>query len=319
MFNLSWGVKIGDFKLGMLDSVKITKSVEMLSDTAEVVLPAVCMNVALDVESKIKRGDKVVIELGYDGELVKEFEGYVESIRSDDDNLTIMCEDAIWLFKVPIKDKEYVNVDVKALLSDICSQVAGSLSVDCSYSFKYDKFVAQGTTGYDVLKKIQEEAKPNIYMKDNVLYVNPSYSEITNDKAVIYDFSVNIESSSLEYKRSDERKILVEIESTDKEGKVVKIEEGVAGGDRISLKMSGITDVESLKNLAKQELLARSYEGYEGSFTGWLVPVVEPCYKIELRDSDYEYKKGVYYVVATKVEFDSGGGKRELTIGKKIG
>ena len=54
-------IQVGDYKLGMLDKVEIHKSVELLADTATITLPSAQYNIALDVESKLKRGDKVAI------------------------------------------------------------------------------------------------------------------------------------------------------------------------------------------------------------------------------------------------------------------
>lgn len=45
-----YDIEIGDYKLGMLDKVEIRKSVEQLSDTAVITLPAAQYNNALEVE-----------------------------------------------------------------------------------------------------------------------------------------------------------------------------------------------------------------------------------------------------------------------------
>ena len=51
---------------------------------------------------------------------------------------------------------------------------------------------------------------------------------------------------------------------------------------------------------------------------GWLIPYVEPSYKLTIKDDDYPYKTGNYYVIATEVEFGSKGGSRKVTIGRRI-
>ena len=61
MFDISWLITVGSFRLSMLDSVEVIRSVEQLSDTAVIVLPGSVFNKAIEVEQKIKRGDKVVI------------------------------------------------------------------------------------------------------------------------------------------------------------------------------------------------------------------------------------------------------------------
>lgn len=79
MFTMKYDISIGRYKVGMLEKVEINRSVELLADTATIVLPAAEYNQALEVESKIKRGDKVVIVLGYEETgMVEEFSGWVQ-------------------------------------------------------------------------------------------------------------------------------------------------------------------------------------------------------------------------------------------------
>ena len=77
MFTLCYDIEIGDYKVGMLEKVEIHSSVELLADTAVITLPGTQYNSALDVEGKIRRGDRVSIRLGY-GEtgLAEEFSGW---------------------------------------------------------------------------------------------------------------------------------------------------------------------------------------------------------------------------------------------------
>ena len=307
----------------MLESVSIVRSVEQLSDTATIVLPGTVFNKALNIESQIARGDRVVVELGYDGVLVNEFEGYLESIQTDDSSIKLMCEDPIFLYRVGLENIELPSVSLKSLLNHVNAEVSKyypdekAFELACDYDFKYDKFVIANMTGYDVLKKVQEEAKPNIYLKNRTLHVHPQYIQVFGKQ--FYNFAVNIESSDLKYKQAEDRRLLVTVESKDKKGKVIKAEAGKHGGDKMHLKVAGITEVASLKRMAEEALAQKVYTGYEGSFTSWLIPYCDSGYKVRIRDTDYEFKNGMYYVLEVKVDFSKDGGKRTIKIGKKIG
>ncbi|MDR1896549.1 MAG: hypothetical protein LBR10_07155 [Prevotellaceae bacterium] len=74
-----------------------------------------------------------------------------------------------------------------------------------------------------------------------------------------------------------------------------------------------------MKRVAESEQSLWAYDGYEGSLTGWLLPYVEPAYKIRLLDSEYPRKNGNYYVIATETNFSSSGGVRKITLGRKLG
>lgn len=317
MYKMSWDIKIGGYRLKMVEKVSIKRSVELLADTATVTLPATVFNKTISIEDKIKVGDAVEIELGYNDDLKTEFKGYLKSIKTDGGSLTLELEDDIYLFRKSVKDEEMKDANVKKILENICSQVGG-FSVSCDYDFTYDKFVINNATGYDVLKKIQDEASPNIYLKDKVLHVHPQYAEIFGEAR--YDFSKNIEreGTDLKYKSEDERKFLIVVEGTDETGATVSMEKGVTGGDKMTLKLPGVSSRSSLEQKAQSVLEQKVYTGYEGSFQTWLVPYVDAGYKVAITDPDYEVKNGTYYVISVETTFSKDGGVRKVTLGKRV-
>ena len=322
MYDMTFDIRIGSYRLRMVDSVTVKTSVEELTDTAVITLPASVYNVALNVEDKIRRGDKVSIAFGYDGNNRTEFEGYLNSIKTDGGKLTLECEDAIYLYKVSIADEEIKNISVKELLERMNAAVANAhgvkIDLRCDYDFSYDKFVISNATAFDVLKKVQEEAKSNIYLKGKTLHVHPQYSEVLG--SVVYDFAKNVESEDLKYVRAEDRRLMVVIKGKGADGKTFQIEVGTTGGDKITLDRSGsgISDKASLKKMAEEELKRKNFTGYEGSLTGWLLPVCDAGYKVKIRDGEYEYKNGTYYVLAVETEFSQSGGKRKVKFGKKL-
>lgn len=317
MYRMSWNIRIGGFRLRMVEKVSIKRSVELLSDTATITLPGTVFNKAINIEDKIKVGDAVEIELGYNDDLKPEFKGYLKAIKTDGGSLTLELEDDIYLFRKSVKDEEIKNASVKSILENICSQVGG-FSVSCDYDFSYDKFVINNATGYDVLKKIQDEASPNIYLKDKMLHVHPQYAEIFGEAR--FDFSRNIErdGTDLKYKSEDERKLLVVVEGTDETGATVSVEKGTTGGDKMTLKLPGVSSKSSLEQKAKSVLEQKVYTGYEGSFQSWLVPYVDAGYKVTITDPDYEIKNGTYYVISVETTFSKDGGVRKITLGKRL-
>lgn len=312
---MCWKVTIGAYQLGMIESVEIVRSVELLSDTATITLPSAAFNKAFEINDKIKRGDAVKIELGYDDKLVTEFEGFLEQEpNTDNGSLILRCEDGLFQYRKSLENVVLKNCSVSDVLNHV-NKAIGGFTLKCDYDFKYDKFVINNATGYDVLKKIQEEAKPNIYLKGNVLHVHPQYSEIFGKAN--YDFSKNIETADLKYRNAEDRKVLVTIEYNGKDGKLHKIEEGSTGGERVNL-TGGTGDIKSLILQAKNEHVKRVYTGYEGTFDSWLVPYCDAGYQVKIVDLDYEYKTGVYYVLEVKTTFSKSGGARTVKIGKKL-
>lgn len=324
MLKLIHNIKIGNIHLRRLDKVEIRKSVENLCDTATISMPATVYNRPLSDIKQLKVGDSVHIQLGYDRDenLKTEFKGYLKSVQTTSEGVKIECEDDIYLFRVPMNDEEIKSPTVEQLLKKCIDAVAKvyniTLSIDCKYDFSYEKFTIHKATAYDILKKIQEEAKPNIFIKDRTLCVYPQfYGEFGRAK---YDFSKNIDADGLDliYKREDERKLLVEVTAKDSAGKEIKVIEGTPGGDKITKKLPFISNNESLKIVAKETLNLNIYTGYEGSFTGWLVPFCDTGYAAELIDPEEEFKNGTYYVTAVDIEYSPSGGKRKISLGKKL-
>ena len=318
MYKLSHRIEIGDWTVKRPSKVRIYRSVETLSDTAEVELPGMRGGQALEVESQISVGDAVKIELGYDGELREEFAGYVKRIGSDRGVVKIECEDELWQTRRGVEDKEYRNVSVAELLADVLKQ-CGIETVRCSYDFRYDKFAVVNATGWDVLKKVQEEVKPNIYIEGGELVVAPKYAGKESGRAA-YDFRRNVEKggTSLEWRKKEDRRIQVVVEGETRDGKRVRCEAGVTGGDKVTVKLPGVSDRESLQKRADEILEEKSYTGYSGRISGWLTPYCTANYIVSLHDPAYEYKDGEYYVTAVETEYGPGGGRRKIEIGKRL-
>ena len=115
MFKMCYNIEIGSYRLKHVESVKISRSVENLMDTATIVTPATVFNKALEVQDKLTVSSPVKIQLGYNDKLQTEFDGYLKSVKTDGGSLTLECEDALYLFNGSVKNAEYKNITVKNL------------------------------------------------------------------------------------------------------------------------------------------------------------------------------------------------------------
>ncbi|MDR0789636.1 MAG: hypothetical protein LBO06_02435 [Bacteroidales bacterium] len=135
MLEMNYKIQIGEFLVGMIDKVEIRKSIESLADIATITLPGVYINQALHIESKIKEGYAVKIQLGYNNDLITEFEGFVNVIKTDDNSIRIECEDDLYKFRKSLKDVELKNIKVNDLLTHIVNQIDGTMKIACNYDF----------------------------------------------------------------------------------------------------------------------------------------------------------------------------------------
>ena len=310
-----YDIQIGNYKLGLLQSVEIHKSGGLLADTAVVSVPGVVYNQSLDIEEKVKVGDPVMVRLGYDDKLVTEFEGYLQRVDTDDNSIIFNLEDNIYLTRKPVKDKQFSKITVKEIV-EYCLSEIGMKELNCTYNITYEKFIIKNANAYDVLKKLQDDTKANIYMKGTELNIHPAYVEKGGD--VYYDFAVNVEKSDLKYRNKDDRRFEIVVEGIGLDGKKKTVMVGTTGGEKRTVKVFNVMDDAALKQRGMEELKYLVYDGYEGSITGWLIPRVEPTYSAHVYDKEYEYKTGSYYVVSVTTTFDENGGTRKVELGRKL-
>lgn len=316
MYTLDFEVKIGEFYLGMVDSITIHKSVELLADTCEIVLPAARLNKALEVEEQIKRGDEVSVSIGYKEVGIKEeFKGYLQRISTDGGSIKLFCEDDLFQFRKDLPNEELKKISLADLLSKVVKGIGKNYKVNCSYTWVYDKFVIRDATGYDVLKKVQEECGADIYLKDGVLHIHPPGEVVGKER--FYDFAVNIEEAELSFKRAEDKKVKVVVKAIMPDGKVKEIEVGSTGGEKVEVKCHA-SDTASMKARGEAEVKRRTFDGYDGSITTWLIPECNPGDTASIHDGDYTYKDGTYFVRSVTTDFSEGGGKRKVELGYRL-
>ena len=321
LYHITYQIQIGAYRVQTLVSCAVHRSVEQLSDTARIVLPGTLHNAAVEVEDKIHVGDMVTISLGYSETGVQtEFKGYLKSIQTDGPNIILECEDQMYLWDVSVPDRQYNKktdgylTSIKTVLQYLAQHVDNACAIDCDFDFKYESLSIYKATALQVLKKIQEDTKADIYFEDGTLHIHPVYSKTGNK--VIYDMAVNVNASDLKYVRQKDKKLKVEVSYTDDKGLVRTKTFGL--GDKVVKRTVNSSDDESLQRAAENEYNLWCYDGYEGGLTAWLVPYCKPSDIAEVRDREYEYKNGSYYVVATDTEFSSSGGRRKVILGRKM-
>jgi hypothetical protein len=321
MLNIIWNIKFKTegvtYELKTVASIDIECNVDNLSDTAVITLPEAVMNQVLNIGNEVKRGSEVVIKSGYDNELKIEFVGFVQDVVTNDSSLKIMCEDALFLFRKGVKNVELKPTSVPKIAQLLIDQLDKTYTLVCDYTISYEKFVIHQATAYDVLKKIAEETKANIYFntEKKELHIHPPYVEKGGE--VIYCLQENVENSSLEFKKAIDRKVEVTVEKTNLSGKIESYTTGTTGGEKITLKVGSVSTAD-LKIIANAELIRRSADMYDGTIDTWGIPFVQPTYSAKIKDEDYPEKDGKYYVVGVTTSINESGFKRTVKIGIKV-
>lgn len=317
MVDMKYDITIGKYKVNSLISVEVRKSAGTMADTATIVLPGMAYNASLSIEDKVKRGDVVVIKLGYNDKLIQELVGKVKSI-SPNDLITIEVEDNMFDFRKDVENKQYSDVTVGDVIADLNAQIGGYTLVvgDGVNDVKYDKFTVQDATAYDVFDKIRQETSLHIFIKDKELHVHLKSTYKSGD--VNFDFETNVEESNLTYVTEFDKKVEVEMVGITRSNEKVKVTVGEKGGDKITVHRYNVTDEAALKAIGLEEMKKYRFTGYEGTITTWLLPYCTYGYSAKIKDPDYPLRDGTYYVEAVVTSFSEAGGKRTVTLGLKL-
>lgn len=303
------------FKLLLLAECSIDSNVELLADTAIIILPEAILNNVLNLNDKIKRGSSVTISLGYDGVLKEEFKGYVKEVSTNDSKLSIICEDELFQFRKPVSNKHFKKTSISKICEYLILELNSSVQLECDFDLGYNEFTIYQATAFDVLKKLAEESKANVYFKGGKLHFRAPYLEKGGN--VIYNLSRNVESSSLEFKTAADNPFEIVVESVQSDGKIKTVTKGSTGGEKITIRVGNMSP-DDLDRVAKAELDRRSADRYEGSIDSWLIPFCAPTFTAKIKDPDYPEKDGQYYVKSVKTTFSSSGGKRSIELGVRL-
>lgn len=314
---MNYDIRLGKYKVTHLLSCEVRKDANKLTDTATIKLSGMAYSKALEVENKIKRGDKVVIKLGYNDELPTEFNGYISNIATDN-TIVIECEDGMFLFKAEVKNKQYKKVEATEIVEDVAKQIGGFTVVKGAgtASVKFDKFTINDATAYEVFKKIKSETRLHIFVKDKELHIHLQHTYKGGN--VAFDFSKNIESSSLKYVKEEDKKVQINVIGMTRNNNKTNVLIGEPGGDKLTIHRYNISDKNSLKAIGKEEIKKHRYTGYEGDITGWLLPYCTYSYSAKVIDTDYDKRQGTYYIEAVTTTMNVAGGKRKITLGKLL-
>lgn len=295
-----------------VSSVEIESSWKLLTDRAVVVLPRNTTDFnKLNIKDLFRVGDKCEVWLGYNGDLVKEFEGYITRVFADVP-FRIELEDEMWKLK-----QVAVNVSMKAAtLPQLLNQILPSYSIDAlDVSLGTVRF--PNTTVAQVLKKLQEDFGLYAYMKGTQLVCGKVYYD--DAESVDFGLEQNVVETNLKYQRAEDIKIKIRAVSTLSNGEKLTVEVGDADGELRQLSYYNITSESELKKLAELDLIKYRKDGYEGSITAFGVPYVAHGYKANITSSQYAERDGQYYVERVTKRFnDSPEYRQIIELGEEV-
>ncbi|MEI7487048.1 MAG: hypothetical protein WCJ72_06490 [Chryseobacterium sp.] len=329
-FNISLRITIADkYQFYVAESIHIENSTEKISDTAKVTLPREFKQVRQDDQNTslagerlldfIKVGDKIKIELGYDGDLQSEFEGYITKVGAEIP-IELECEDEMYqLKKMKPVNKLFKNVALK----EVVQFLAPGYNVNCKYEVKTGKIAFDNVTPYNALLDLKNKGYPfRFFFRDKTLMV---HMNIDPDIQQQHQFNLNRnvrKGGDLKYETKEDRKFWIKAVSkqvgTSKE---VTYEFGDKGESERKLDCPSGLNKNELKIWAENYYKKLNYDGYGGGFDSWCYPRTKAGDSANLTDPNYpnKHRDGVYYINEVTIDVNQSEGiKRNNKLTFKI-
>lgn len=284
--------------LDRISSAEISKTVEVLGDKATVVIPKRYGDGKDELTSYISTGDKVRLELGYNGDLKIEFEGYIREIESGFP-MKLHLDDETFLMRSNSFVKSWKTVKLKEVLE----YIAPGYEIDC-HDAELGKFQIDNQSTLTVLRALKERYGFYSAIRGKKLVCKFKYEIVEAKQVHVYNFSRNVKKSSLKYKRKEDKKIRIRTVGYNRDGK--KITETVGNKEHaVTVKTMSFTNktAKELRELALAEYKRVCFDGFEGSVTGFGVPLTNAGDTLKIVSPREPEREGQYLIESVTVRY----------------
>jgi hypothetical protein len=319
-------ITIGQLVFQEVHSVEITRSVDVLSDTATIKIPRalIVQNYgegfeAAEADKVISIGDEVTIQIGYEDLILEtEFKGYVKQVKPTFP-VEVECEDAVWkLRRSKDLNKIYKNIELRDLLKDLAAGSGISVSTEVP-SFKLERFQAKNITPAQVLQKIKEEFGLAVYIDDNGHLFAGLRQQLNALNEQSYHFQENIlPKHDLTFIKEEDLRLRVKVIGIAPDNTRVTVIIGDDDGELRTFFRYNVTDKQRLTEIAQEMLKMSKFTGYRGSFTSFLYPNCQRGWSVNIEDDNHQEMSGKYFVEKTKVTYGTNGARRQIFLGEAL-
>lgn len=328
MFYLTGNIKIGTATYKGIHKVTINRGINNIVQTAVIHLPAsgVIKNenniTEIEVNQRINRGDKVSIDLAYDGNNKREFNGYVERIVHGNP-LKIECEDYTYLLKEKDIQKTFTNVDISTILEELLSGTGLSVHPQ-TQQIAVKKLIAATDTGEKVrrdkvLNKIKDVLGIAVFFDlSGQLYAGLHTALKSGEITHRLGYNTRDAGNDLKYHRAEDMKIKIKAINIKSDGTRIEVEVGDKDGAQRTLHFQGVESKSDLEALAKNRIEKYRYSGYEGKYPSFGVPFTEPTMVSNLQDPLYPERNGRYYIEGVTINWGQSGFIRNNKISQAL-
>lgn len=307
--------KTGYYRFTKANRVRIETGIKRLITTATIVLPNVKTFIGnpSELDRLLLVGSEVTISLGYNGNNVEEFRGYI-SEKLPNVPFEIRCEDEMWKLRQTTITKAWSSITLKALLKYLVPDIILNESV---WDITLTDFRIDRANVVQVLEKLKESYGLVIYYRNGKVYASLPYANTASDTTINYHFQRNVIKSNLVFRSGDNYRLKVRAISMQPDNSKFEVAVGDLDGDTTTLHFYNLNRDELLKQ-ANQRLKVLKTVGYKGSILTFGIPYAKPGDIANFIDTNYPEREGANYIDDVVTEWGVGGFRRNITPGIKV-
>jgi hypothetical protein len=356
-FVLNSRTQIGKYSfIGGINELVIKKSIHTIVDTATLKIPGLgrivnvkgavkdalniigigavnivkqVPNSSVETATLFQEGDKVAIDLGYNGRLKNEFRGFVRRVNLTTP-ITIQMEGYAWQLRGQNILASWKAVTLREVLTRVIQGTDITLSPDIPL-INLTNLHFTNVSGLDVLEYLKTKMLLTVYFADEVLYAGIEEGRTTiaangtknllGLASVVYDIGYNCSQNQPDLKKrlGKDNKVRVRLKTAGKNGKHVLYEAGDIGGAITDRIIPFSSDPNYLQAAADAFLKKLKYDGFEGKITGFLEPYCQPGWKAVIKDKRNKgARAGSYFIPGIETTFGVKGAIRKVDISYKL-
>jgi hypothetical protein len=266
------------------------------------------------VRDTFRRGDAITIYFGYDGNNIKEFEGYITEVSADIPIL-IKFEDEMFKIKTIPVNFSSINVSLEGLFKTLLP----NYELDVLEGVALGAVRMANTQIGPVIEKLKSDWGLYTYMRGKKVVCGKYYAIDTAENTVKFHLERNCVSTSLNYKNKEDVQIKIKVVSTLANGTKLEVDNiGDKDGNERQLTFYNITVKAELERLGKLEYQKYKVDRFDGSFVAFGIPSVRHGLKCELYSALYDDRSGTYYIEKVAKSFSDSGIRQTITLGDKV-
>lgn len=324
-FTLNSIITIGPYKFRGVSQVKISMSIHSFINTCIITVPATC-RLRLTGEEKTEslgfttakvftEGQKVLVQLGYNGKYNEEFEGFVRRINLSSP-CEIECEGYVNQLRKPLVTKSFVRTTLNELLTYVIAGTEIVLAKEIP-DLKINKIIIKGQTGAEVLEVLKKEFSLYIFFHGKELFAGLAYTQYKGTVKHKLGWNV-IKDNELKLREANKIQLQVNLIGVKQDGTKVIVKRGDNSNNIQKRKTHFITDEETLKKIADKMVADQKYNGYEGKITTFGIPFFQHGWKSDLIDPRFPDRSGKYLIDSLEVTYGRTGYRRKAGLNVKV-